>query len=780
MRLSRRETLATGAAALGQSALPRPGSARTGAGGADDAHRLWYAQPAAVWTEALPIGNGRIGAMVFGGGASERLQLNDDTLWSGGPYDPVNPQAAAALPHVRAMIAAGDYAGAQALANARLMATPLHQMSYQTLGDLLIDMPLAGPVGDYRRVLDLDTAVTTTRFTVAGQRIERQVFASAPDDAIVMRITTDAGTLPDLSIALHSPHPGAAEASADGLLLTGHGGAEEGIAGVLRFAARVRVRCEGGRIEAEGQALHIIGAQAVTLLLAMATGYRGPRDVSGDPLALTAARIDAIGNTGFTALRRRHVEAHRRLYRGTALTLARGPGADLPTDQRIAANETADDPALAALYFHYARYLLISASRPGTQPANLQGIWNDSLTPPWGSKYTININTEMNYWPADPVGLAPCFEPLVRLVRELAEHGAETARVMYGARGWVAHHNTDLWRATAPIDGAAWGLWPMGGAWLCNMLWDRWDYGRDPAYLAAIYPLLRGACLFFLDTLQRAPQGLVTSPSISPENVHPFGASVCAGPAMDRQILRDLFDRTADAAEILHHDADVAAQIRKARAALAPDRIGKSGQLQEWLEDWDDAAPEPHHRHVSHLYALYPSQQIATDTTPALAEAARVSLDRRGDESTGWATAWRIALWARLGDGERAHRILRFLLGRGRTYPNLFDAHPPFQIDGNFGGCAAIAEMLLNSRDGRLHLLPALPKAWAAGEISGLVARGGIRVDIAWADGMLTQATLTPMRDQDCRVVLGTATRDLRLVQGRPLRLTGPRLISAA
>ena len=386
----------------------------------------------------------------------------------------------------------------------------------------------------------------------------------------------------------------------------------------------------------------------------------------------------------------------------------------------------------------------------------------------------------MNYWPADPVGLAPCFEPLVRLVRELAEHGAETARVMYGARGWVAHHNTDLWRATAPIDGAAWGLWPMGGAWLCNMLWDRWDYGRDPAYLAAIYPLLRGACLFFLDTLQRAPQGLVTSPSISPENVHPFGASVCAGPAMDRQILRDLFDRTADAAAILHHDADVAAQIRKARAALAPDRIGKSGQLQEWLEDWDDAAPEPHHRHVSHLYALYPSQQIATDTTPALAEAARVSLDRRGDESTGWATAWRIALWARLGDGERAHRILRFLLGRGRTYPNLFDAHPPFQIDGNFGGCAAIAEMLLNSRDGRLHLLPALPKAWAAGEISGLVARGGIRVDIAWADGMLTQATLTPMRDQDCRVVLGTATRDLRLVQGRPLRLTGPRLISAA
>ncbi|OYZ36423.1 MAG: alpha/beta hydrolase, partial [Novosphingobium sp. 16-62-11] len=421
--------------------------------------------------------------------------------------------------------------------------------------------------------------------------------------------------------------------------------------------------------------------------------------------------------------------------------------------------------------------LLICSSRPGSQPANLQGVWNDSTTPPWGSKYTININTEMNYWLADPANLGECTEPLLRMVRELAVTGAKTAREIYGARGWVAHHNTDLWRASSPIDGAAWGLWPLGGAWLCNALWDRWDYGRDKAWLAEIYPLMRGAAQFFLDTLQPSPEGLVTSPSISPENPHPFGASVCSGPAMDRQILRDLFERTADAAQVLGQDTELATQLLESRARLAPDRIGKAGQLQEWLEDWDEAAPEQDHRHVSHLYALYPGHQIDPDRTPELAQAARISLNRRGDESTGWATAWRIALWARLRDGERAHAILRALLGPKRTYPNMFDAHPPFQIDGNFGGATAIVEMLMQSRSGTIHLLPALPRAWPQGYVRGIVARGGVVVDLRWADGALVEAILQPMESQTCDVRLGQKRRTLHLKAGRIVRLKGPELV---
>lgn len=775
MTFTRREYLAASASMLGQPAISAV-SRQTDAPTTPGEHHLWYTNPAKVWTEALPIGNGRIGAMVFGGTGQERLQLNEDTLWSGGPYDPVNPQAAQALPQVRALIAKGDYAGAQALADAAMMGRPLHQMAYQTLGDLLIDMPLGVPVGSYRRELDLDAATASTRFAAGGVTVEREIFASPADQVIALRISAKGGLLPAIILRLQSPHNAEAAAQGDTILLSGQSGMAEGIPGALRFAAHLRIFAPQGTWRAQGDALHVDPAREVILLLAMATSHRGPKDVSGDPQAITAQQIAAASALPFATLRRRHLAQHRRLYRSASLQLTPGKGAALPTDQRIAANETDDDPALAALYFHYARYLLICSSRPGRQPANLQGIWNDKTNPPWGSKYTININTQMNYWPADPVGLAECFEPLLRLTRELAQSGRETARRMYGARGWMAHHNTDLWRAAAPIDGAAWGLWPMGGAWLCNMLWDRWDYGRDRAYLAAIYPLMHGACLFFLDTLQPSAKGLVTSPSISPENPHPFGASVCAGPAMDRQILRDLFDRTADAARQLGKDADFVAQLAKTRAALAPDRIGKSGQLQEWLEDWDDAAPEPHHRHVSHLYALYPSQQIAPDTTPDLARAARVSLEKRGDESTGWATAWRIALWARLGDGDRAHRILRFLLGRGRTYPNMFDAHPPFQIDGNFGGCAAMAEMLLNSRDGLIHLLPALPTAWREGEAKGLVARGGVRVDLVWREGILAEVTLSAMHAQDCTLRLGAVSRSLRLAPGRIMRLYGPNL----
>lgn len=775
MSVSRRQVLGAGAALAGEALVRAP--VRAGEAEAPRrSDRLWYTRPAAVWTEALPVGNGRLGAMVFGGIEAERIQLNEDTLWSGGPYDPLNPAAGPdAVAEVRRLITKRRFAEAETMANERLLARPLHQMAYQTFGDLFIEMAPSGAASTYRRELDLDRAIALTRFDLPEGTIVREVLASAPDQVIAVRLTASKGALPDFALRFETPHDATIRAQGGTIWAEGRNRDSEGVPGALRLAAQIAVLPEGGQVRADGAKLIVEGARAATVLIALATSYRGPGDGSGDPVAEVAARIAAARKKTWSALRRAHLAEHRRLYRRAALDL--GPGSPLPTDARIAANVAADEPALAALYFAYARYLMISSSRLGTQPANLQGVWCESIDPPWGSKYTININTEMNYWIADPANLGECAEPLLRLVRELAVSGAKTARGLYGARGWVAHHNTDLWRASSPIDGAAWGMWPLGGAWLCNALWDRWDYGRDRAWLAAIYPLMRGAAEFFLDTLQQAPEGLVTSPSISPENRHPFGASVCAGPAMDRQILRDLLARTADAADVLGRDAEFAGTLRETRARLAPDRIGQAGQLQEWLEDWDLAAPEPDHRHVSHLYALYPGHQIDPDRTPDLAAAAKASLNRRGDQSTGWATAWRIALWARLREGERAHSILRGLLAPARTYPNMFDAHPPFQIDGNFGGAAAMAEMVLQSECGALHLHPALPRAWPQGRVRGLVARGGVVVDLAWSGGVLTEALLRAMDTHECTVRLGAVRRPLALKAGQSVRLVGPQLL---
>ena len=744
------------------------------------ASRLWYRQPAEQWTEALPIGNGRLGAMVFGGTARERLQLNEDTLWTGGPYDPVNPAARGALPEVRRLIDIGRYAEAEALADERLIGIPRTQMAYQTLGDLRLVLPAEGTITDYERELDLDSAVAAVSFLRDGVRHRREVFASAPDGVIVARLAADAPF--DLDIELISGQPAARTSAAGQMLtLTGRNAARAGVPGALRFAARVRVEAAGGTIEPDDGRLRVKGARELTVLIAMATSYRRFDDTSGDPEALTLAAIENASRRSITRLRTDAVAAHRALYHRVTLDLGETPAAARPTDLRVRVARPAEDPALAKLYFDYGRYLLIASSRPGTQPANLQGVWNESNDPPWQSKYTVNINTQMNYWPAEVTALPECTEPLLRLVRELAVSGERTARSMYGARGWVCHHNTDLWRATAPIDGAQWGLWPIGGAWLCTHLWDRYDYGRDRAFLHAAYPLIRGAALFFLDTLQPDPATgeLTTNPSISPENRHPHGAAVCAGPAMDRQILRDLFDQMAQAAGILGVDADLVAEVKRARTRLAPDRIGAQGQLQEWREDWDARAPEPDHRHVSHLYALFPSDQIDPERTPKLAAAARRSLELRGDESTGWATAWRANLWARLRDGEHAHRILAFLLGPERTYPNLFDAHPPFQIDGNFGGTRAIAEMLMQSRGDEIMLLPALPAAWPAGSVTGLRARGRCQVDIYWRAGRIEEAVLTAGEDGRRRVSRAGRTVEVALTRGRPFRLRGEELVPA-
>ncbi|EPR15036.1 alpha/beta hydrolase [Sphingobium indicum IP26] len=772
MSLSRRETMMAMAAGTAALAAARRADAEPAA---PHPLTLWYRQPAATWTEALPIGNGRLGAMLFGGVARERLQLNEGTLWAGQPYDPVNPEAKANLPQVRELIFAGRIAEAEALADKTLMAKPLAQMPYQTLGDLILDFPGVGQATAYHRELDLDSATATTRFTAGGVAHVRQAIASPADNVIAVHLSST-GRL-DVDISLRSSQSGVQVAAdgANGLLLTGRNGASKGIDGNLRFAARLAARVEGGHAthSADGS-LSIRGAKSVTLLLAMATGFRRFDDVGGDPVASTAATLARARDRSFATIAADAADAHRRLFRRVTLDLGSAPAAQLPTDRRIADSQTSDDPALAALYFHYARYLLICSSRPGGQPANLQGLWNDSLDPPWGSKYTININTQMNYWPAEPAALGECVVPLVEMVRDLAVTGERTARSMYGARGWVAHHNTDLWRATAPIDGAQFGLWPTGGAWLCMHLWDHYDYHRDRAYLASVYPLMAGAARFFLDTLQRDPASgfLVTNPSMSPENPHGHGGTICAGPTMDMAILRDLFTRTMEAAAILDRDASLVAEMRAARDRLAPYRIGRQGQLQEWQQDWDADAPEQNHRHVSHLYGLHPSRQITPDGTPALAAAARRTLEIRGDRATGWATAWRINLWARLREGDRAHDILRFLLGPERTYPNMFDAHPPFQIDGNFGGAAGIVEMLMDSHGDIIDLLPALPRAWPAGRVAGLRARGRCAVDLHWREGRLDHAILRPELGGPRTLRLGAGSRTLVLKAGTPVTLT--------
>jgi alpha-L-fucosidase 2 len=735
---------------------------------------LWYRRPAGKWVEALPLGNGRLGAMVFGGVERERLQLNEDTLYAGGLYDPNNPQAHDALPEVRRLVFAGQYAEAAALAGKKMMATPLRQMPYETLGDLFLSFPEMSS-SQYRRDLDLDTAIAHVSFVHDGVTFTREIFCSSADQVIVIRLAADHPGAISFTASMETPQKAAvATTGGDTLIVSGVNGSAEGIHGALKFEGRVRIHPQGGCLTAATNSITVAGADSATLLIAAATSFKNYRDVTGDPSALVEKTLRSASKLDFADLRARHLAAYQPLFRRVALDLGTTGAASLPTDERITNFPTAGDPALAALYFQFGRYLLISCSRPGGQPANLQGLWNDSMKPPWDSKYTININTEMNYWPADSCNLGECVEPLTAMVLDLTETGARTAQVMYGAGGWVTHHNTDLWRATAPVDGPVWGLWPMGGAWLCQNLWEHYQFTVDKRYLARIYPALKGASQFFLDTLVPEPSHgwLVTCPSISPENSHPGKTSVCAGPSMDLEILRDLFANCAAACEILGQDADFRARVLATRSRLAPLQIGHAGQLQEWLQDWDLEAPEIHHRHVSHLYALFPSDLIDWRTTPDWAAAARKSLEIRGDQATGWATAWRMNLWARLHEGDHVYSILQFLLSPQRTYPDMFDAHPPFQIDGNFGGTSAIAEMLLQSQGGQIELLPALPKEWPNGSVRGLRARGGFEVNILWSAGHLESATVLNVNSTQaiCRLRYGEKTTTLTLHGNRAVK----------
>ncbi|RME95973.1 MAG: glycoside hydrolase family 95 protein [Verrucomicrobia bacterium] len=738
---------------------------------------LWYRQPAAKWVEALPVGNGRLGAMVFGGVARERIQFNEDTLWAGEPRSYAHKGAVRFLPRIRQLLAEGRQREAEQLAAREFMSVPLRQFAYQPFGDLWLEWPAEVQAESYERGLDLDGAVAWTTFRVGEVTYRREVFSSHPDNVLVVRLQADHPGSIDVNLRFTTPHQRheieadpAGELRLRGQVNDFDLGRGLGVyPSVMRFEARLQVRCRGGAVSAEGDSLQIRHADEVTLLLAAATSFVNYRDVSADPAARCARVLDAAARWSADELLARHQADHRALFGRVDIDLGRTEAAEDPTDVRVAKVGERPDPHLAALYFQYGRYLLIASSRPGCQPANLQGIWNESLRPPWESKWTVNINTEMNYWPAEVANLSECHEPLFDLIADVAETGSEVAREHYGARGWVLHHNTDLWRGAAPINASNHGIWVTGGAWLCTHLWEHYRFTGDRRFLEqTAYPLMKGAALFFVDFLVEDPRTgwLISTPSNSPEN-----GGLVAGPTMDHQIIRALFDATAQAADILGVDADFADRLRRMRARIAPNQIGRLGQLQEWLEDKDN--PNNHHRHVSHLWGLHPGHEIRPDT-PELFAAARQSLIFRGDGGTGWSKAWKVNFWARLLDGDHAWKMLQELLAKS-TLPNLFDTHPPFQIDGNFGGCAGIAEMLLQSQNDELHLLPALPTAWPEGRVRGLRARGGFEVDLRWSGGRLEQVRVRSLLGHRCRLRYGDLVREHPTLPGTEL-VFGPDL----